>query len=59
MTTTSNMARGSRLEELQARPGILEAISNFVVKQPLGAFGAFIVLGIVMMGILAPFLIGK
>ncbi len=56
MTTTSNMARGSRLEELHARPGFLETISYFVVKQPLGAFGAFIVLGIVMMGILAPFL---
>jgi len=56
MTTTSNMARDSGLEELQARPGFQETISNFVVSQPLGAFGACIVLGIVMMGILAPFL---
>lgn len=56
MTVTSNASRETRIEELRERPGLSRAMFTFVVKQPLGAFGGAIVLGIILMGILAPFI---
>jgi peptide/nickel transport system permease protein len=56
MNMSTKAVDESPLEEVQNRPGYLEVTKEFFVKQPLGAFGACIVLGILLMGILASFI---
>lgn len=56
MVATSNAERKSRLEELRDRPSFLKVTFNLVVKQPMGALGASIVLVILLMAIFAPYI---
>jgi len=56
MTTISKTARDTRLEELPDRPAFQKATLAFITKQPLGAFGALIVLSMILTGIFAPIL---
>ena len=56
MTTTSNVARKSQLEELGDRPGFLKLTLNLFSKQPLGIVGACIVLGMLLVGTFAPYI---
>jgi len=54
MAETSQITRESQLEELEAGPGFLRKTFSLFRKQPLGIVGAFIVLGMLLIGILAP-----
>lgn len=54
MTIITNTSGEFRLEELPERPGFLKATLTLARKQPLGAFGAALVLVIVVAGVFAP-----
>lgn len=56
MATTSKAARESGLEELREKPGFLARAATLTRKQPIGAVGLFIVVGIVIMAIFAPYM---
>ena len=56
--------REERLEPLATRmraplpARLLKGLSNFIVRKPLGAFGAFIILAMVFMALTAPWISG-
>ena len=58
MVTTSELVVESQLEELRDRPGLLKTVAEMTRRQPVGAFGAFIVLVMIGMAVFAPVLTG-
>ncbi len=56
MTTRTNIGGETSLEEVPDRPGFAQLARIFLVKQPLGAIGGAMILGILLMGIFAPFM---
>ncbi|MCG8560101.1 MAG: ABC transporter permease [Hyphomicrobiales bacterium] len=56
MVTPSEIAVESQLEELRDRPGWLSRIGEMVRKQPLGAFGALVVVVMVVTAMFADYL---
>ncbi len=54
MATSTDIANKARLEELRERQGYLQKAVYLIRKQPLGAFGFFLVMSIVLMGVFAP-----
>lgn len=52
----TDYAHEADLEELRDREGFLDKVRYLIRRQPLGAFGLFLVIAIVFMGVFAPFI---
>ena len=53
MSTTTQVAVESQLEELRDRPGLIARTIELIRKQPVGAFGALIVVVMILMAVFA------
>jgi len=54
MTDTSHISRQPQLEEVEDRQGVVRKTISLFRKQPLGIVGAFIVIGMLLVGTFAP-----
>ena len=53
---SSDTISETKLEELREEPSFLQRLTKLCLRQPIGAVGFLIVVGIIVMGILAPYI---